>query len=68
MGHQLSELRCPQYTVYEKDSFYGYHVDTDNFSEGGTQRKLSMSIQLSHPWEYEGGELQFSPIFRHIRI
>ena len=60
-GIQLSELRAPQYAVYEKDSFYGYHVDTDKVSENGTQRKLSMSIQLSHPWEYEGGELQFAP-------
>ena len=57
---QISEVRCPQYTVYEKDSFYGYHIDTDKLSEQGTQRKLSMSIQLSHPWEYEGGELQFA--------
>ena len=59
-GIQLSQLRAPQYAVYEKDSFYGYHIDTDKLSEEGTQRKLSMSIQLSHPWEYEGGELQFS--------
>ena len=36
-------------------------IDTDKVSENGTQRKLSMSIQLSHPWEYEGGELQFAP-------
>ncbi len=50
-----------QYTEYEQeyDGRYDWHFDIGN----GTLncgRKLSVSIQLTDPSEYEGGELQFS--------
>jgi PKHD-type hydroxylase len=46
-----------QYTVYrgEQKSHYDWHVD-----QGGdtpAPRKLSMSVQLSDPFEYTGGDL-----------
>ena len=46
-----------QFTKYSEGEFYGWHVDV------GTQqdtvcRKLSISVQLSKPTTYEGGELQ----------
>jgi PKHD-type hydroxylase len=64
-----------QYTVYEKDQFYSWHqdeglgslrrVDYQNHlgkSDGDITRKLSVTLQLSDPGEYEGGELQlFDP-------
>ena len=49
-----------QYTVYHDDrSFYRWHVD--NMLLGDMPpRKLSMSVQLSDPDDYEGGELQIN--------
>jgi PKHD-type hydroxylase len=53
-----------QYTVYDKEgSHYSYHMDMlmDNKPKGSLElpRKLSFSIILSKPEEYEGGELEF---------
>lgn len=45
-----------QYTVYTKGSFYDWHMDTDLLSNG---RKLSITIQLSDPKDYEGGDFEF---------
>jgi len=51
-----------QYTEYhgDEEGKYNWHVDIgSNFN---SHRKLSISIQLSHPDEYEGGDLQiFDP-------
>jgi PKHD-type hydroxylase len=49
-----------QYTVYdEKDSKYTWHTDSALSSfDKSIVRKLSISLMLSHPEEYEGGELQ----------
>jgi len=56
-----------QYTVYNKSQFYGYHIDAfdypyknkKNKNYDGKIRKLSMTLQLSDPSEYEGGEFYF---------
>lgn len=47
-----------QFTEYDSrnDGHYGWHTD-----EEGTNRKLSISVQLSDPEEYEGGTLQIKP-------
>jgi PKHD-type hydroxylase len=46
-----------QFTKYEAPSdFYGLHMDK-SFGKG--IRKLSLTIQLSEPESYEGGELSF---------
>lgn len=50
----ISEIREDiQYTEYE-NGYYNWHVDINK-----SERKLSASIQLSDPSDYEGGELQF---------
>jgi PKHD-type hydroxylase len=48
-----------QYTVYEgtDNHHYTWHMDKGG-SGGMPQRKLSMVVQLSHPHDYEGGELE----------
>lgn len=56
-----------QFTEYKKGQFYDWHCDSyiepynnpDNPNTYGKQRKLSMTISLSHPEEYEGGDLEF---------
>ena len=48
------ELQLTRYTVGD---FFEWHLD---FGAGGiSARKLSMTIQLSDPKDYEGGDLQF---------
>lgn len=51
-----------QYTEYPavKGGHYDWHIDTYWLEEGPQDRKLSVTIQLSHSDEYEGGEFQFS--------
>ncbi len=57
-----------QYTVYNKKQFYSWHTDQGkepypkDFKEknyAGLTRKLSMTMQLSNPSEYEGGDFCF---------
>lgn len=46
-----------QLTRYSEGDFFEWHLD---FGPGAiSDRKLSMTIQLSDPDEYEGGDLQF---------
>lgn len=48
-----------QYTTYEsvEEGMYDWHIDS-GFSRDRAPRKLSLTIQLSEPDEYEGGDLQ----------
>ena len=56
-----------QFTEYKKDQFYDWHCDSheepydqpDNINTHGKQRKLSMTVSLTDPKEYEGGDLEF---------
>ena len=58
-----------QYTIYNKKQFYGYHIDSfikpykdcQNKNWEGKYRKLSLTLQLSDPSEYEGGEFELFP-------
>jgi PKHD-type hydroxylase len=57
-----------QFTKYSPGQYYGWHCDSwavpynkPNFLEThGKIRKLSVTCSLSHPSEYEGGELEFN--------
>ena len=56
------QIREPaQITEYIKGGFYGWHMDTsvDMDSEPAV-RKLSMTLLLNDPSEFEGGELQIA--------
>ena len=43
-----------QFATYKKDDFYGWHKDADTENN----RVLSVSVQLSDPDTYDGGDLQ----------
>lgn len=46
-----------QLAEYKKDDFFQWHMD---FGPGeNSRRKLSLTVQLSDPNTYEGGDLQF---------
>jgi predicted 2-oxoglutarate/Fe(II)-dependent dioxygenase YbiX len=49
--------RFIQYTSYEKGHHYKWHTDS-RFGDP-TPRKLSLSLQLSNPEDYTGGQLEF---------
>ena len=62
-----------QFTKYTKDQFYDWHCDswdqpyireTANDPSHGKIRKLSVTVTLSDPKEYKGGELEFD--FRNL--
>jgi PKHD-type hydroxylase len=62
----LYGMQTFQYTIYENEnaSFYGPHKDNSRFSRDGLVRKLSFSLQLTEPEEYEGGNLVLDTVFR----
>jgi len=57
-----------QFTEYKKDGHYGWHMDSfkkpwnrkDYPNFDGKIRKLSVTVTLSEPKEYEGGDLEFA--------
>jgi len=62
-GFDIWNLADIQYTVYraEENGHYGWHSD-DMVSIGPTRasaRKISITVQLSDPSEYEGGDFEF---------
>ena len=54
-----------QFTVYNKGDYYGWHIDTKppkpspNKNFNNKIRKLSLTLQLTDPSQYEGGNFQF---------
>jgi len=56
-GVQITEQA--QYTEYPKGGFYEWHVDTDLvMTQMPPVRKISMTLLLSDPKDFEGGELE----------
>lgn len=50
-----------QYTSYAQGEYYNWHTDVDIFTDNENDqdiRKLSISVQLSDPEDYTGGEVQ----------
>ena len=64
-NHQWELMENPQYTIYNeqpnrKGDFYTWHTDAGPKPyASGLHRKLSMTIQLNTPEEYEGGHFQW---------
>ena len=53
-----------QFTIYNEGQHYGWHTDTDGIfyrsqNKKNLLRKLSVTVSLSDPKDYEGGFLQF---------
>ena len=54
-----------QFTIYDKEQFYWWHRDARRYPYYDNDfpnliRKLSVTVSLSHPEEYEGGYLQMA--------
>jgi PKHD-type hydroxylase len=55
-GFELHNIEGLQYSVYNEGDFYDSHVDHHFQGPGQYPRKLSFTLQLSDPEEYEGGQ------------
>ena len=60
-GYEGMRITEPaQFTEYPKGGFYDWHMDAEaNCQFEPPVRKISMTILLSPPTEFEGGELEF---------
>lgn len=55
--YDIEAIEAVQYTVYEEGQYYNWHLDTHN-NWLNYERKISGTLMLSAPDEYEGGELE----------
>lgn len=55
-GFDLNYIEALQYSIYNVGDFYDAHVDHHYQGSGQYPRKLSFTLQLTDPSEYEGGE------------
>ena len=58
-GVQLNRYFEFQIAKYGKGDFYDYHMDS-NIYDNSSQRKLSITVQLSDSIDYVGGDFEFS--------
>ena len=57
-NYDLDKIERLQFTQYLSEENGTYHAHTDPMAwNNDHNRKLSMSLQLSHPSEYEGGDV-----------
>ena len=57
---QTNIAESAQFTIYKKGQYYNWHSDCGiKLDKDGQIRKLSASIILNDPSEFEGGELEF---------
>ncbi len=65
-NYVITESEKVQFSIYGLQSRYGWHRDTDvTLPDGVPVRKLSVTVQLSHPDDYEGGDFQIKNFFGH---
>ena len=56
----INDVEHAQFTTYNLKEYYGWHSDTfSECFENGNMRKLSVTVSLTDPKEYKGGELEF---------
>ena len=48
-----------QLTKYEEAGYYSWHQDSWDVGRNGFNRKLSLTVNLNNPKNYEGGDLEF---------
>jgi len=58
-NYNLDHFQVIQFAEYNKGEFFNWHQDDAGVSDRNEIRKLSLSLVLSDPNTFEGGELQF---------
>lgn len=57
--YDLTYFQAIQFAEYKDGGFYGWHQDASGIDPDNETRKLSLTLVLSDPNNFEGGELQF---------
>jgi len=57
--YDLTFFQLIQFAEYKDGGFYGWHQDANGIDPDNETRKLSLTLVLSNPDNFEGGELQF---------
>lgn len=57
-GFSLNGFREFQYSEYRDEGFYGWHQDVQWLQDRESQRKISVTVQLSDD-DYAGGDFEF---------
>ena len=60
-GFDVWKVRDVQFTEYEVGAHYNWHTDIDWSCVMAHHRKISMTIQLSSPEDYTGGDFILDP-------
>ena len=58
-NYDLEYFQAIQFGEYKDGGFYGWHQDASGIDPNNETRKLSLTLALSDPDTFEGGELQF---------
>ena len=58
-NYDLEYFQAIQFAEYKDGGFYGWHQDASGIDPNNETRKLSLTLALSSPDTFEGGELQF---------
>ena len=58
-NYDLTFFQAIQFAEYKDGGFYGWHQDDNGIDKSNETRKLSLTLALSNPDTFEGGELQF---------
>ena len=58
-NYELTFFQAIQFAEYKDGGFYGWHQDASGIDPSNETRKLSLTLVLSDPNTFEGGELQF---------
>ena len=57
--YDLTYFQAIQFAEYKDGGFYGWHQDANGIDPDNETRKLSLTLVLSNPDNFDGGELQF---------
>jgi PKHD-type hydroxylase len=59
-NYEFGTCEKAQFTIYKKNQFYKWHCDSFlEPDENNENRKLSVTVLLNDPSEFEGGDLEF---------
>jgi PKHD-type hydroxylase len=58
-NYNLSYFQVVQFAEYKDGGFFNWHQDDSRINNSSEMRKLSLTLVLSDPNTFEGGELQF---------
>ena len=58
-NYDLTYFQPIQFAEYKNGGFYDWHIDTHHQDKPNKTRKLSLSLMLTDPDVFEGGEFQF---------